>query len=143
MWDTIRSLVGRGVTVFLTTQYLEEADQLADRVALLDRGTIVAEGSPKELKSRVSGGHLELQFADAAQLAVAAEALEWSSRDDAALALEVPSDGGVRSLRAVLERLDAVGVDVEDLSIHAPSLDDVFLALTDRTEPNYELEAAR
>jgi ABC-2 type transport system ATP-binding protein len=130
MWAIIRQLVAGGVTIFLTTQYLEEADQLAGRIAVLDRGKIVAEGTANELKRLIPGGHILLQFADAAGLASAAGVLGESSCDDNALTIEVPSDGGVRSLRAVLDRLDDEAIAVDGLSIHTPDLDDVFLALT-------------
>ncbi len=141
MWDIIRVLVAEGVTIFLTTQYLEEADQLADRIAVLDQGGLVAEGSPGELKRLVPGGHIRLQFADADRLASAASVLGEASRDDNALTLQVPSDGGVRSLRAVLDRLDDASIEVGSLSIHTPDLDDVFLALTG--QPHTEKEAIR
>jgi len=130
MWQIIRDLVADGVTIFLTTQNLEEADQLADRIAVLDHGKLVAEGTPDDLKALVSGGHLRLRFASAAAFESAARALGESSRDDDALALQVPSDGGVRSLRAVLDRLDDESIEVDGLSIHTPDLDDVFFALT-------------
>jgi ABC-2 type transport system ATP-binding protein len=130
MWQIIRELVAGGVTIFLTTQYLEEADQLADRIALLDHGRLVAEGTSAELKRLVPGGHVSLRFSDAGQLDRAAHALSGSLRDDEALILQVPSDGGVRALRDLLDRLDLASVEVDNLSIHTPDLDDVFLALT-------------
>ncbi|OXM73585.1 MULTISPECIES: ATP-binding cassette domain-containing protein [Amycolatopsis] len=130
MWDIIRDLVGRGVTVFLTTQYLEEADELADRIAVLDHGALVAEGSPAELKRRIPGGHVELRFADAPTLDLAARTFGEVSRDDEALTLQIPSDGGVRSLRALLDRMDHAGIEPEGLAVHTPDLDDVFFALT-------------
>lgn len=135
MWQIIRELVGDGVTIFLTTQYLEEADQLADRIAVLDHGRLVAEGTAVELKRRIPGGHIRLQFADTTGLDAAARTLPGSTRDESALALQVPSDGGVRSLRALLDRLDEDAIDVNELSVHLPDLDDVFLALTGRPDP--------
>jgi ABC-2 type transport system ATP-binding protein len=130
MWQIIRDLVAGGTTIFLTTQYLDEADELADRVAVLDQGRIVAEGTPEELKKLVPGGHIRLQFPDSASLDAAAGLLGETSRDEDGLTLEVPSDGGVGSLRAVLDRLDEASLTVDDLSIHTPDLDDVFFALT-------------
>jgi len=130
MWQVIRDLVGDGVTIFLTTQYLEEADQLADRIAVLDHGRLVAMGTATELKRRIPGGHIRLRFADAAGLDSAARTLAGSSRDDAALTLQVPSDGGVQSLRKLLDRLDDDSIAIDELSVHLPDLDDVFLALT-------------
>ena len=129
MWQIIRDLAADGVSILLTTQYLEEADELADRIAVLDRGRIVAEGTPEELKRRIPGAHLVLRFADAASLDAAARSLREGSRDDTDLVLRVPSDRGIRSLRDVLARLGD-GIAVEDLSIHTPDLDDVFFALT-------------
>jgi ABC-2 type transport system ATP-binding protein len=131
VWELIRELVGRGVTIFLTTQYLEEADRLSDWVALLDHGRIVAEGTPAQLKRLVPGGHIRLQFTDAVQLDRAANALNGTaSRDEESLALQVPSDGGTRSLRGVLDRLADESIDVEGVSVETPDLDDVFLSLT-------------
>jgi ABC-2 type transport system ATP-binding protein len=131
MWEIVRDLVARGVTVFLTTQYLEEADQLADRIALLDHGRIVAEGTPAELKRRVPGGHVELRFADERALAAAAATLHVAPEPAGeSLVLRVPGDGGVRSLRALLDRLDAAAVEVDGLTVHSPDLDDVFFAVT-------------
>jgi ABC-2 type transport system ATP-binding protein len=150
LWEIIRDLVGNGVTIFLTTQYLEEADHLADRIALLDQGRLVAEGTPNELKRMIPGGHIRLQFADHDQLDTAARVFVGGVRDGEALALQVPSDGGVGSLRAVLDRLDLAGIDAEALSVHTPDLDDVFLALTGRTaeerqdrHPETQKETAR
>jgi ABC-2 type transport system ATP-binding protein len=132
MWGIIRDLVAGGVTIFLTTQYLEEADQLADRIALLDGGRLVAEGSPDELKRLVPGGHVRLRFADPDALDAAARALPGAARDDEALTLQIPGDGGVRSVKALLDRLDDAAVEVDALTLHTPDLDDVFLALTGR-----------
>ncbi|MEV1120354.1 ATP-binding cassette domain-containing protein [Actinosynnema sp. NPDC049800] len=133
LWQIVRDLVARGVTIFLTTQYLEEADQLADRIALLDHGRIVAEGAPAELKRLAPGGHVELRFADDRALADAAAALGVAPDPaDEPLVLRVPGDGGVRSLRALLDRLDAASVDVDGLAVRTPDLDDVFFAVTGR-----------
>ncbi len=131
MWQIIRELVAGGVTIFLTTQYLEEADQLADRIAVLDHGRLVAEGTPAELKRRIPGGHVRLQFADAGGLESATRSLGGDVlRDESALSLQVPSDGSVRSLKALLDRLDGDSIEVDELTVHTPDLDDVFLALT-------------
>jgi ABC-2 type transport system ATP-binding protein len=141
VWQIVRDLVANGVTVLLTTQYLDEADRLAHRIAVLDQGKLIAEGSPEELKRRVPGGHIRLEFSDARELEKAAEAIGGSSRDDEALALQVPSDGDFRSLRALLDRLDASAIDVDGLSVQTPDLDDVFMSLTgqsDHGEPEPE-----
>ncbi|WP_406864260.1 ATP-binding cassette domain-containing protein [Streptomyces sp. HUAS MG47] len=135
MWEIIRGLVvEQGVTVFLTTQYLEEADQLADRIAVLDRGRIVAEGTAEELKRLIPGGHIRLTFPDAAQLDTAAQRFAGSVRDDEELSLRIASDGGIATLRAVLDVLDAERLRAESLTQHTPDLDDVFLTLTGRSD---------
>ena len=138
MWQIIRDLVAGDVTIFLTTQNLEEADQLADRIAVLDQGRLVAEGTAQELKRLVPGGHVSLQFADARHLEMAVNTIGEGSRDDEALTLQVPGDGDVGSLRVLLDRLDAESIAVEGLSLQTPDLDDVFLAITGRTDGTKE-----
>jgi ABC-2 type transport system ATP-binding protein len=130
MWQIIRELVADGVTIFLTTQYLDEADQLADRIAVLDHGRIVAEGTPAELKRRIPGGHVELRFADPGALRRAAALLDTTPPQNEHLTLQVPGDTTVASLRGLLAQLEHASVEVEDLSIHTPDLDDVFFAVT-------------
>jgi ABC-2 type transport system ATP-binding protein len=130
MWQIVRDLAATGVTIFLTTQQLEEADELADRIALLDHGRIVAEGTADELKRRIPGGHIELRFAEQRELESASRLLAATSRNEEALTLQVPGDGNVPALRALLNQLDGAAIEVEGLSIHTPDLDDVFFALT-------------
>jgi len=146
MWQIVRDLVTDGVTIFLTTQYLEEADELADRIAVLDHGQIVAEGTPEELKRLVPGSHIRLDFPSAAELEAAAAALPGASREapeagqesqegqegrlGESFHLRIASDGSVGSLRSVLDQLDAHSIEVTALTVHTPDLDDAFLALT-------------
>ncbi len=130
MWQIVRELVASGVTIFLTTQALDEADELADHIAVLDRGRIVAEGTPDELKRMVPGGHVSLRFADAAGYDKAARLLDARSRDDEALTLQVPGNGDVPAMRDLFARLDGAAIEVDALSIHTPDLDDVFFAVT-------------
>jgi ABC-2 type transport system ATP-binding protein len=152
MWQIIRELAADGVTIFLTTQYLDEADQLADYVAVLDHGRVVAEGTPAELKRRIPGGHIQLQFAEPGALRAAVSMIPNATPDDDQLILQVPGDG-VDALRRVLNELDTARIAVEHLSIHTPDLDDVFFAVTGhaviepaprqepRPEPRQEEEA--
>jgi ABC-2 type transport system ATP-binding protein len=130
MWQIIRDLASGGVTIFLTTQYLEEADQLAHRIAVLDQGKLVAEGTPDELKRLIPGGHIRLQFVDSAGVANAARIFGEGGRGDDALTLQVSTDGGVRSLRELLDRLEQEHIEVDALTVHTPDLDDVYFALT-------------
>ncbi|MFE1319636.1 ATP-binding cassette domain-containing protein [Kitasatospora phosalacinea] len=142
MWQVVRELVADGTTVFLTTQYLEEADQLADRIAVLHDGAIAAEGTAEELKRLVPGGHVRLRFTDPAAYRAAADALPEAARDDEALALAAPSDGSQRALRSVLDRLDAAGAEADELTVHTPDLDDVFFALTGAPAVPHQTAAA-
>jgi ABC-2 type transport system ATP-binding protein len=131
MWQIVKDLTKSGVTVFLTTQYLEEADQLADQIALLDHGTLIAEGTPEELKRLTPGGHIRLRFTDVSTLGKAQTVIARPGKaDEEALTLEVPTSGSVPELRGILTRLDDHGMDVAELTVHTPDLDDVFLTLT-------------
>jgi len=140
MWQIVRDLVAAGTTVFLTTQYLEEADQLADRIAVLDNGRLVAEGTADELKRLVPGGHVRLQFASPDGFAAAAGVLSDASPDSEALTLRVPGDSSSKSLRALLDQLDARSIEAAAVTVHTPDLDDVFLALTGHSGPGNEGE---
>ncbi len=131
MREIISSLLGNGITIFLTTQYLEEADQIADQVAVLDHGAIVAQGPPDELKRRIPGGHARLTFGDAASLAAAAAVLDDATgADEDSLALRVPADDSPAGLEFLLDRLRRNNLRAERITLHTPDLDDVFFALT-------------
>ncbi|WP_280405927.1 ATP-binding cassette domain-containing protein [Nocardia brasiliensis] len=130
LWQVIRDLVTDGVTIFLTTQYLEEADQLADRIAVLHNGKIVAQGTAADLKQLAPGGHIQLSFTDRAGLAAAARAVPDAEIDIDQLKLLVPSDGSVGTLKQLLDRFDDQAITIDGLAIHTPDLDDVFFALT-------------
>ncbi|MEV0124534.1 ATP-binding cassette domain-containing protein [Streptomyces sp. NPDC050703] len=131
LWDIVRESVAEGVTVFLTTQYLEEADRLADRIGVLDGGRLAAEGTAAELKRLVPGGHVELRAADAERLAELARTFPGASANAAALTVTLPHDGSLTSLRRLLAGLDDDAVT--GLAVRTADLDDVFLALTDRS----------
>ncbi|MEV7613870.1 ATP-binding cassette domain-containing protein [Streptomyces sp. NPDC089799] len=136
MWQIIRELVAGGVTAFLTTQYLEEADQLADTIAVLDNGRIAAQGTAAELKRLVPGGHVRLRFSDPAAYRNAVVALHThATPDEDDLALQIPSDGTQRDLRSILDCLDSAGIEADELTVHTPDLDDVFFALTGNDVP--------
>ncbi|MFB7591400.1 ATP-binding cassette domain-containing protein [Streptomyces sp. NPDC056169] len=144
MWQIIRELVTGGVTIFLTTQYLEEADQLADRIAVLNNGKIAAEGTVDELKRLIPGGHVRLRFTDPDAYRSAATTLHDAGRDDEALSLQIASDGSQRELRTILDRLDTAGIEADELTVHTPDLDDVFFALTaTATVPTQSEESVR
>ncbi len=130
VWRIVQELVDGGTTIFLTTHYLEEADRLAGRVAVMDRGRVIAEGTPDELKRRMPGRSIRVGFPDVLALDAAAAAFPGSVADDSALTLQIPSDGLAASLRGVLDHLHARSIDAERVSVHEPDLDEVFLALT-------------
>jgi ABC-2 type transport system ATP-binding protein len=133
LWAHIRSLVGTGVTVLLTTQYLQEADALADRLAVLDRGRVVAEGTPQELKALVPGGHVRVEFDDVTAFEAVTARLPGavSSIDDASLTVTIPCEATLGSLRSVFDGLAAP--DSVRITVVQPDLDDVFLSLTEVT----------
>ena len=136
MWATIASLAESGTTVFLTTQYLEEADQLADQIAILKDGTIVAEGTPSELKKLLPSGQIELKFVGKAWLNAAAKLLEThkTMRNDTALSLMVTTDGSTTQLTQLLMKLESAKIEVAEFAHKAPTLDDVFLKIVNETK---------
>ncbi|WP_454778161.1 ATP-binding cassette domain-containing protein [Georgenia muralis] len=142
MWDVVRSLVADGVTILLTTQHLEEADQLADRVAVLDAGRIVAHGTPAELKRLVPGGSVRLHLADRPTLATAAAAFPDGVADVEALTVSLARTPDLESLRVVLDEAERAGVVADRIEVASPGLDDVFLALTGHTTPTPTREVA-
>ncbi|PGH49146.1 ATP-binding cassette domain-containing protein [Streptomyces sp. Ru87] len=137
MWEVVTGLAGSGVTVFLTTQYLEEADRLADRIAVIDSGRIVAEGTAAELKRRVADHRLDLTAGDPASFDAILRALgdRVVSSDPARLTAGAATDGSAAHIRALLDEIDPEGLAVRRFSVHSATLDDVFLALTGRTDP--------
>ena len=130
MWSIVRDLVKNGVTIFLTTQYLEEADELADHIALLEGGHLIAQGTPDELKQLIPGGHIQLTFTDTHLLDTAHHLIGAGTADPETLTLQVPSDGRVHTIRELLIALNEHSIDIADINIHTPDLDDVFLTLT-------------
>ncbi len=137
VWDGIRALVADGTTLLLTTQYLEEADQLADRICVLGDGRVVAEGRPSELKSRLGGDRVEVEVADAGDLAAVASVmatLGTPTVDEGRGRVSVPAADRVATLTAVVRGLDEAGLVAEDVGLRRPTLDEVFLHLTGRQE---------
>lgn len=130
MWEIVKGLARDGKTIFLTTQYLEEADQLADEIAVLNEGRIIAHGDPMTLKGQIGTGHLQLQFGSLADLTHAAHLFAGSNADEAALALRIPDMTAPDRIHDTLWRCQSAGVEIRNLSIVKPDLDDVFFALT-------------
>jgi len=134
MWEVIKTLMKEGATIVLTTQYLEEADKLADRIAVLDNGKIIAEGTADELKAGVGKERIEIVLAKAGDFVKATQLItgEGVVRDESERSISVPTDGSVRAIKKVLDSLDAAGIELDAMSAHKPTLDDVFLHLTGR-----------
>jgi ABC-2 type transport system ATP-binding protein len=146
LWEVIEQLVDRGTTLLLTTQYLEEADKLADTIAVIDHGRVIAEGTADELKSQVGGDVLELVVARREQLKGAVAAISPLTCGEAQLdedtgTVRVPVRGGATVLAEAVRHLDAAGVTIADLALHRPTLDDVFLALTGRAAAEADVGA--
>jgi ABC-2 type transport system ATP-binding protein len=146
VWQVVTALAGSGTTVFLTTQYLEEADRLADRVAVLDGGRVVADGAPAQLKEQVAGHRLDLELADAAAFDEIARRLDGRvvRSDPGRLTIGVATDGSAAQVRALLDEVDPARRAVDRFAVHSATLDDVFLALTghpaDQPDPDNENE---
>jgi ABC-2 type transport system ATP-binding protein len=135
LWDTIEALVSGGTTVLLTTQYLDEADRLADRIAVIDQGLVIAEGTPEELKSQVGGERLEIHLCDGdrgeeAVVALASIASDQPFLEDGTVRVPVAERRG--TIAAAVRRLDEAGIAIDDIAVSTPTLDDVFLTLTGR-----------
>ncbi len=142
LWNVIAQLASAGITIFLTTQYLEEADRLADRVALIDGGRIVAEGTPAELKRRVGNSRLDLDLVsdDAFMSAIDRLGARATRTDRAALSISVPTDGSAAQVRALLDEIDPGNRLLSQFTVHTATLDDVFLSLTGRVGGQPEME---
>lgn len=140
LWNMIKELANSGTTVLLTTQYMEEADYLANNIIVIDHGTVIAEGSPKELKAKAGADTVEVTFTKASEMKKAQAILSGTLNEDN-LSLSVPSNKGVISLRQVLEKLEKANIMVDTASLRRPTLDDVFLALTGHEATEKETDA--
>jgi ABC-2 type transport system ATP-binding protein len=139
VWDAVRTLVAEGTTVLLTTQYLDEADQLADRISVLDQGRVIAEGSPEALKSRIGGDRLEVVLHNAVDLPAAAALASRVADAEAETqpdtrSVSVPVRDRVSALTELVAEVAAAGIGVEDIALRRPTLDEVFLHLTEKAE---------
>jgi ABC-2 type transport system ATP-binding protein len=135
MWEVIRTLIREGTTILLTTQYLEEADELASTIAVVDHGKMIARGSADELKSQVGGERIEVVVRDRSEIARAVEALRRDADgeigvDEHTRRLTAPVNGGAKRLVQVVRDFDELGIGIDDIALRRPTLDDVFLALT-------------
>ena len=147
MWDVIRSLVREGVTLLLTTQYLEEADELADRIAVVDHGKIIARGTADDLKAQVGGERIEIVVHDRTRIDDARRilgeiGLGSASVDEHTRRVTAPSEGGAKRLSSVIRDFDEVGIAIDDIGLRRPTLDDVFLSLTGHTAVEEQTEDA-
>ena len=148
LWETIEARVAAGTTVLLTTQYLDEADRLADQIAVIDHGRVIAEGTPNELKDQVGGERLEVHLDDYGQEPAAIEALAPLSEERPKCEhgiLVMPLSEGVGGIAEAVRRLDAASVDIADIAVRRPTLDDVFISLTGHAaeQPEDEEEQSR
>ena len=138
VWDAVRSLVGGGTTVLLTTQYLEEADQLADRISVVDRGKVIADGTADELKAKTGGDRIDVVLHDAGQLGAAVALLPFDkatlSVDTDRRLLSAPVTDRMTALAGAVRALEEAGIEAEDIALRRPTLDEVFLHLTGKTE---------
>ncbi len=138
VWDIVAKLKQQGTTILLTTQYLEEADKLADRIAVIDHGVVIAEGTANELKSKVGSERLELVFADGANYEKAVRSIqaEGVQTNTEAKTISLATGGTVAEVKRVLDQLEQAGAEIDSLSLHKPTLDDVFLNLTGKNAEN-------
>jgi ABC-2 type transport system ATP-binding protein len=144
LWETIEARVAEGTTVLLTTQYLDEADRLCDSIAVIDRGSVIAEGTSDELKARVGGERLEIKLEAGADTDAALNALRPLSNDEPALVegtVQVPIGQRSGAIAAAIRRLDDAGAGVDDITVHRPTLDDVFISLTGRAAEESDADA--
>lgn len=135
MWDVIERLIKEGTTILLTTQYLEEADRLADKIAVIDDGKVIAYGTSDELKKKIGTERIEVVIAKGSDFAKAASLIKGEAKqfDESLRSVSISTDGSVREIKTLLDALYANGIEIDSMSVHKPTLDDVFLRLTGHT----------